>query len=99
MLGHDHVAHRRESVAVARLAKKLDENISGANRAQPRQAAVTTERDEVQMAAPIVTNEFVSHEDKRTPKPRPFKNERFGHPQEPNQFLGVDVLEWYYPLV
>src|ERR1700686_4810819 len=25
------------------------------------------------------------------------KNGRIGHPQQPNQSLGVDVLEWYHP--
>jgi hypothetical protein len=32
-------------------------------------------------------------------KPRPFKTERVGHPEKPNQFLGVDVLEWYHATV
>jgi hypothetical protein len=30
----------------------------------------------------------------RTPKPRPFKPERVGHPKKPNQSHGVEVLEW-----
>jgi hypothetical protein len=37
-------------------------------------------------------------------KPRPSKSERVGHPEKQspeklNQFLGVDVLEWYHPIV
>jgi hypothetical protein len=31
--------------------------------------------------------------------PDPFEPERVGHPEKPNQFLGVDVLEWYHPAV
>jgi len=27
----------------------------------------------------------------------PFKPERIGHPEKVNQFLGVDVPEWYHP--
>jgi hypothetical protein len=33
------------------------------------------------------------------PKPRPFKAERVGHPEKPNQSLGVDVLQWYHSIV
>jgi hypothetical protein len=46
-----------------------------------------------------VANEFVGHGRKEKSKPRPFKSERVGHPEKLNQFLGVDVLEWYYPTV
>ena len=37
-------------------------------------------------------------------KPRPSKNERVSHPEElspeeQDRFLGVDVVEWYYPFL
>jgi hypothetical protein len=69
-----------------------------------RQALIASECDEMQMAAPVMTNEFVGHGTKEKSKPRPSKSERVGHPegQSPetlSQFLGVDVLEWYYPIV
>jgi hypothetical protein len=53
----------------------------------------------MQMAASVVANEFVGHGTKQKSKPRPFKTERAGHPEKRNQSLGVDVLEWYYPIV
>jgi hypothetical protein len=31
--------------------------------------------------------------------PDPFEPERVGHPERQNQFHGVDVLEWYHPIV
>jgi hypothetical protein len=53
----------------------------------------------MQMAAPVLTNEFVGHGTKLKSKPRPFKTERVGHPEKLNQSLGVDVLEWYHLIV
>jgi len=35
-------------------------------------------------------------ERKRSQNPAPFKTERVGHPEKPNQSLGVDVQEWYH---
>ena len=49
----------------------------------------------MQMAASVVANEFAGHGTEEKSKPRPFKLERVGHPEKPNQSLGVDVLEWY----
>jgi hypothetical protein len=51
----------------------------------------------MQMAASVVANEFVGHGTGEKSKARPFKGERVGHPERRNQFLGVDVLEWYHP--
>jgi hypothetical protein len=31
-----------------------------------------------------------------SPNPDPFETERVGHPEKPDQSLGVDVLEWYH---
>jgi hypothetical protein len=53
----------------------------------------------MQMAASGVANEFVDHEMEEKSKPRPSKPERVGHPEELNQSLGVDVLQWYHPNV
>jgi len=97
VLGHDHVAHQRESIAVARFAENPDERVPGANRAQKRQAPIAGEGDEMQMAAPVMTNEFMGHGTKEKSKPRPFKTERVGHPEKLNRFLRIDVLEWYHP--
>ena len=60
-------------------------------------ASITSERDETQLALSVV-NEFVCHGRKVQPKPRPFKRERVGHPEKLNQFLSIDVLEWYAEL-
>jgi hypothetical protein len=38
----------------------------------------------------------VGHGRKEKSKPRPFETERVGHPEKLDQFLGVDVLEWYH---
>jgi len=53
----------------------------------------------MQMATSVVANEFLGHGAKAKSKPRPFKTERVGHPEKPNQFLGVDVLQWYHPIM
>jgi hypothetical protein len=42
---------------------------------------------------------LLARERKRSQNPDPIKGERVGHPEKPNQFLGVDVLEWYHPAV
>jgi hypothetical protein len=99
VLGHDYVAHQGESEAVARLAKNLDEGVSSANRAQKGQSPIASERDEMEMAAAVVANEFVGHESSDKSKPRPSKNERVGHPEQQspekqNQSLSKDVQEW-----
>jgi hypothetical protein len=57
---------------------------------------MASERNEMQRAASLVANEFVSHGTKVKSKPRPFKAERVGHPEKLNQSLSVDVLEWYH---
>ena len=36
---------------------------------------------------------------KRNQNPDPLKPERVGHPEKLKQFLGVDVLKWYHPIV
>jgi hypothetical protein len=40
----------------------------------------------------------LGHGTEEKSKPRPFQK-REGHPEKPNQSLGVDVLEWYHPNV
>ena len=60
VLRHDDVAHQGEAVAVTRLTENMDENISGANRAQQGQASVTSKRNEMQTTASIVANEFAA---------------------------------------
>ena len=32
-------------------------------------------------------------------RPRPSKSERASHREEPTQFLSIEVLEWYYPIM
>jgi hypothetical protein len=99
VLRHDHVAGQGKPIAVAHLAKNLNENISGANRAQQGQALITRERNEMQMPLTVVADEFVGHGEQGKSKPRPFKSQRVGHPERQKQFLGVDVLEWYHAIV
>jgi hypothetical protein len=58
----------------------------------------------MQMAAPVVANEFVGHGNQEESKPRPSKSERVGHPEEQSpkkqsQYRRVDVLKWYHPTV
>jgi hypothetical protein len=96
VLGHD-VTHQGEAVTVAHFAKNMYKSISGANRAQKRQAPIAGEGNEMQMTASVAANEVVGHGRQEQSKPRPFKPERVGHPKKRTQLLGVDVLEWYYP--
>jgi len=65
VLGHDHIAHQGETIAVTHVIQNADENASGANRAQQQQSPVTTERDEMQIAAPVAS-ELVGHGTRRT---------------------------------
>jgi hypothetical protein len=52
------------------------------------------------VAAPAMANELVGHACKEKSKPRPFGSpQRVGHPKRLNQFLDVDVLEWYHAFV
>jgi len=95
---HDHVTDERKTVAVPNLAKNLNESIPGANRTQERYTPVTTEGDEMKVAAAVVANEFVGHESSDKSKPGPSKSERVGHPErqspeKQNQFLSKDVQE------
>ena len=91
VLRHDDVTYKGEAVAVAYLAQNLDENISGANRAQQRQTPVTSTRNKMQMTAAVVAHEFVGHGTKEKSKPRPSKSGRVGHPERPNQSLSGDL--------
>ena len=61
VLRHDDITRQGEAVAVAHLAKNMDESISGANRAQKRQASIAGERNEMQMALSVAANKFVGH--------------------------------------
>jgi hypothetical protein len=79
VLRHDDITYQGEAVTVSHLAQNMDENISGANRAQKGQSSITSERDEMQMTASVVANEFVGHGTERTSNARPFKT-RKGRP-------------------
>ena len=83
----------------AHIRKNPDKRICGAHRPEQRKASITGKRDEMEMAVPVVANEFVGHGAQEKSKPRPFKPERVGHPEQRNQSLGVDVLKWYHPTV
>ena len=50
------------------------------------------------MVASTVANEFVGHGSDEKSMPGPLKFERVGHPEKPNQFLGIDVVEWYHSI-
>jgi hypothetical protein len=53
----------------------------------------------MEMAASVVANELVGHGRQEKSKPRPSRPERVGHTEKQNQFLSVDVLEWYHSIV
>jgi hypothetical protein len=74
VLGHDNISDQRKSVAVAHLTKNLDKNILGANRTQKRQTSIAGEGNEMQMAAPVVANEFVGHATREKSTPDPLKS-------------------------
>jgi len=68
-LRHDNVTYQGEPTTVPNLAENLNKNIPGANRAQQRQAPIAGERNEMQMAASIVANQFNGRAGEETPKP------------------------------
>ena len=80
----------------AHIRKNPVKRISGAHRPEQRKASITGKRDEMEMAVPLVANDFVGYGAQEKSKPRPFKPERVGHPEQRNQSLGVDVLKWYH---
>ena len=74
VLRHDNVTHQGEPIAVPNPAENLNKDMRGANRGQQRQAPIAGERNEMQMAASVVANQFVGHGVEGTPKPRPFES-------------------------
>lgn len=72
MFRHDDIAHQAEAVPVPHLTENLDEDISDANGTQKGQAPVTSEGNEMQMAASVVAKEFMGHGSAEKSKPRPF---------------------------
>jgi hypothetical protein len=63
-----------------------------------RQSPLARNCGELQMASPPAANEFMRHGTKEKSKPRPFKNERVGHPErqspeKQNQFFDKYVQE------
>jgi len=75
---HSDVAYQREAIAIAHLVQIRDENIPGANRAQQRQASLTTECDEMEMPAPGVPNQFVGRRMEEKSEPQPFQSKGSG---------------------
>ena len=70
MLRHDDVTHQGEPVTVAHFVKNMDESISSANRAQQRQASVTTEGDEMQMVLSVpALQSFGQRRSNQEPRP------------------------------
>jgi hypothetical protein len=61
VLGHDHVAHEREAHAVANFRKNLNEDIPGIARAQERQLAVATARNEVKISPSVASFQSCRH--------------------------------------
>jgi hypothetical protein len=98
MIRHDDVSHEGEPVEVADVIENVDKEGSGTNRAQKGQAPIANESDEMQMAVTVVADEFVGHGGKGK-SPTLLKTERVGHPEKPRHFLGIDVPEWYHPIV
>jgi len=75
---HSDVAYQREAIAIAHLVQIRDENIPGANRAQQRQASLTTECDEMEMPAPGVPKQFVGRRMEEKSEPQPFQSKGWG---------------------
>ena len=78
MFRHSDVAYQREAIAIAHLVQIRDENLPGANRAQQRQASLTTECDEMEMPAPGVPKQFVGRRMEEKSKPQPFQSKGSG---------------------
>src|SRR5208282_400008 len=83
MLGHDHVSHHHEAVALAGLFQHRKEAVAAARRAKKGQAAVAGTRDKVQVMRAVVTMEAAGHDKLRLPAASPptlAKSARMGHP-------------------
>ena len=100
----DNISGQRESVAVARFAQNLSKSISSANGAQKGQSPTASERDEMKVAAAVVANEFMSHEQevkiltlRKAGGSVTRKGKGFG--KYKSQYLVDDVSEWYYSTV
>jgi len=76
-----------------------DENIPRANQGQQLQAPVTTEDDEMKMAVPVAADQSFAHGAEEESKTTTLANKSVGHPEKPNQSLGVGLLEWYHSIV
>ncbi len=74
---HYHVAQQLESVPRAHLPEYLHKTITRTSRAQVRPAAITTKRDEVQIAASVMPLQRIAHGRNAGPRksqnPHPYK--------------------------
>jgi hypothetical protein len=61
---HYHITDQQEAILRADLVENFDEAVSGARRAEGGSAAITTEGDEVEIAASVKTSKSVEHERK-----------------------------------
>jgi hypothetical protein len=62
MFGHHDVPGQNKPISIAHFAQNIDEGVSGSNRAQQRQALVTTKCDEVEMVLPVSALQPGRHE-------------------------------------
>jgi hypothetical protein len=72
MFGHDHQSDEREVILGSHFYQNLDEEVSRADGAEKREAAVTTAGDEVEVALTVAAFESSGHDEK-------FKSSRNGN--------------------
>ena len=61
MFRHDHVAHRREAVAHARLFQNRQESIAAARRTEERQSPIARAGDKVQVMSAVSAMQTAGH--------------------------------------
>src|SRR5208282_6595014 len=61
VLGHDYIAHQQKAVALAHLAERLDEQVPRSHSSKKGKAAITTERQEMEMSLSIVAFQLITH--------------------------------------
>ena len=95
VLRHHDISNKRKPVAVPDLAENLNERVLGTNRTQERYAPIATERDEMQMPAPVNPNELVSHGSKENTKTQTLRNSRrVCHPEKQDEANHSALTYW-----
>jgi len=61
VIGHDHVSNQQEFIPLTNLAESLHEEISRLHGAEQLQPSIATEREEVQIPAPMAAFQIFGH--------------------------------------